>query len=789
MTAHCRHNKNLFTLPDQKTLFDWLAIEEKHSFPFVFGDNIDGYYQGHTMTNSDGHYQHAKGHYFENFTSVVNGNRQNREQALNGKMSPDGISHLYSSGFSESLSLLSGQRCIAIRLRAPQKEKLAILPAIRHMIDDSPLEISERGILTKLEQTVSGDDPCFLSIVSNRNIQCLTEQEPDTFATEGKTVNTKLSIESENAEDDITFYLIFSHDKPFLAGQIEEFAVNNALQQHSENIYQFLTCNFLWTNDTEYNRALMWARLASQTFVTHEYGTGIWAGLPWFKDCWGRDTFIALSGTSLINNKLEDAKAIISNFAVMQMKDKTSKNYGRIPNRVTSKTDFIYNTTDGTPWMIKAIWQYLNTSGDIEFVDTIYPVVQRYIEGVEKYYQDHTELMCHRDPDTWMDAKIEGKIPWSPRGDRANDIQALWFTSLISAAEIAKLAGDFNTAALWLKKARRVKKQFLALFWQKETQSLADHIDRHGVASTQVRPNQLMTLTIPDKFKLIPDRLGAKIVKNSVEQLLFPWGICSLSQNDPYFHPYHDNQQAYHKDAAYHNGTVWGWNAGFTVTALSRFGQQSMAYQLSKNLAHQILHQGHRGTMSENLDAWQHKPQNLVETGTYAQAWSVSEFARNAQQDYLGFRPELLRDRLVLSPKIPSEWSQFSAQVPFAKGDSLQISYQKDGHIETFQLDLDSKLKLKLLFTIQDEKGDLWQTTLNAATTKQLVFNRQSASLLVNQQPCNSLAKVESDQVISGELNFAQPDFTLNHASVKQHDYLQNILLTSSTQVAKDTEE
>lgn len=138
----------------------------------------------------------------------------------------------------------------------------------------------------------------------------------------------------------------------------------------------------------------------------------------------------------------------------MQMKDTTSIHYGRVPNRVTSKTDFIYNTTDGTPWMIREVWEYLNYSGDKDFAREMYPVLQRYIDGVEEHYLDETGLMFHRDPDTWMDAKIDGKIPWSPRGNRANDIQALWFTSLIVVAELAKTLGDRSMAVECLLKAK-----------------------------------------------------------------------------------------------------------------------------------------------------------------------------------------------------------------------------------------------------------------------------------------------------------------------------------------------
>ena len=148
-----------------------------------------------------------------------------------------------------------------------------------------------------------------------------------------------------------------------------------------------------------------------------------------------------------MNGALAETKAIIENFARMQLTDAEHINFGRIPNRVMAGNEMIYNTTDGTPWMVREIWQYLSYSGDIEFAKKIYPVVQTYIAGVEKNYLNQDGFMQHRAPDTWMDAKLQGKYAWSPRGDCANDIQALWFTSLLVAKALADINQDYISAA------------------------------------------------------------------------------------------------------------------------------------------------------------------------------------------------------------------------------------------------------------------------------------------------------------------------------------------------------
>ncbi len=135
-----------------------------------------------------------------------------------------------------------------------------------------------------------------------------------------------------------------------------------------------------------------------------------------------------------------------------------------------------------------------------------------------------------------MDAKWEGKIPWSARGNRANDIQALWFTSLTVAAELAALSGDEAGQQKFTAMAEKVQGAFNRLFWDSRLNLMADRIEDDDTQDFRCRPNQLMTLTVPFDQDLVPAETGAHVVKNTVNELLFPWGICSLSQQDHWFH-------------------------------------------------------------------------------------------------------------------------------------------------------------------------------------------------------------------------------------------------------------
>ncbi len=484
-----------------------------------------------------------------------------------------------------------------------------------------------------------------------------------------------LSFLSRRPRRDLVIYLAFDSSPERALEKARQLRDGDALAAHSREIADLLGRSSIATGDAGYDRAVAWAKLTSYFLVTEEFGKGIWAGLPWFKNNWGRDTFISVPGTLLVSGLFDDARDVILNFLRWQDTNPASPTYGRIPNRVCSPTDIIYNTADGTPWLIRELYEYLQHTGDLALARETYPQIRLALDSAIDTAVDAEGFLTHDDADTWMDARIEGNLPWSARGNRANDIQALWHNALLVGERLAGYTGDPGSAQRWRTLADRLRANFAKRFWNPRTGRLADRIEASNRRDEKVRPNQLMVLSIPMIEPLLDDARSARVVDNAVSELLFPYGIASLSPRDPYFHPLHHNDDWHHFDAAYHNGTVWGWNAGFAVTALCRQRQTELAVRLARNLAHQILHLGCRGSMSELIEAIPRRRGQLVLSGTWAQAWSTAEFCRNAHQDFGGFHPRLLDGALHLNPHLPRGWKTFDARFPFGQGAALRMRF------------------------------------------------------------------------------------------------------------------
>ena len=423
------------------------------------------------------------------------------------------------------------------------------------------------------------------------------------------------------------------------------------------------------SNLPELDKALGWITITLDELITEQQGNGIYAGLPWFNEYWGRDMFISFPGACLVTGQFDVAKKILKDFITLQDTDPTSITYGRIPNRANLE-GILYNTTDGTPRLVIQALEVAKYSGDTEFLHEIYPAIKMSIDASIKNYTDEKGYLTHADADTWMDVKRNG-IPGSPRGNRANDIQALWYAQLMAGSEIAAMMDDMSSAEEWSGLAVHMASNFERDFCNKEESYIHDHLNTDGSADVQFRPNQLYCFDLvgDDEFK-------QKVTRRTWEELVYPWGVASLAQWDQQFHPQHENWHYYHKDDAYHNGTIWLWNNGIAMQRMIEYGQIDAAWKLFKNMNRQALHEGAVGSLAENADAHPREGKTWVKrSGTFLQAWSNAEHLRVWYQHFLGIRPDLLNGVIVIEPRIPSEITSLKTSVKIGNG-TLHYTYR-----------------------------------------------------------------------------------------------------------------
>jgi predicted glycogen debranching enzyme len=355
-------------------------------------------------------------------------------------------------------------------------------------------------------------------------------------------------------------------------------------------------------------------------------GRTVMAGYPWFGD-WGRDTMISLPGLTLVTGRPEVAARILRTFAHFV-------DQGMLPNRFPNEGETPeYNTVDATLWYFEAIRAYHAATGDDALLRELYPLLQEIIEWHQRgtRYHIHVDLtdglLYAGEPGvqlTWMDAKVNDLVV-TPRIGKPVEINALWYNTLCSMADFAHRLGE--PADHYETLAEQVCIGF-ARFWNEATGYCYDVMDGPDGDDPALRPNQLLAVSLPYS-PLLPEQQRA-VVNICARHLLTSHGLRSLSPDDlAYMGRYGGDQRQ--RDAAYHQGTVWGWLMGPFVSAYLRvYGDHEQARSLLQPLIHHLADHG-VGSLGEIFDG----DPPFRPRGCIAQAWSVAEALR-AWQETMG---------------------------------------------------------------------------------------------------------------------------------------------------------
>lgn len=380
--------------------------------------------------------------------------------------------------------------------------------------------------------------------------------------------------------------------------------------------------------------------LAANQFVVQRpladgsIGQTVIAGYPWFGD-WGRDTMISLPGLAIATGRPEIARPILLTFAAyidQGMLPNVFPEVGATPH---------YNTVDATLWYFEAIRSYYNSTDDIELVRQLFPALADIIRWHQKGTRyniklDQDGLIYAGAPDvqlTWMDAKVDGWVV-TPRIGKPVEINALWYNALCIMAQFAALIGESPQPYRQLAEQTR---QGFQRFWSDELGYCYDVLDTPNGNDASLRPNQIFAVSLPTLTHTVIGRVKPLV---EIEPLLQPHqqkalldqvsrflltshGLRSLAPNQPDYHGIYSGN-LYQRDAAYHQGTVWGWLIGpYAQAHWQVYGDPAIARRLLEPLLDH-LYGGCVGNMSEIFDG----DSPFKPRGAFAQAWTVAEVLR-----------------------------------------------------------------------------------------------------------------------------------------------------------------
>ncbi len=618
---------------------------------FTFTNKISGFYTGRARSENQSEssgWMIAGRQYLRDYRIWFNGNIVSRDSSRRASYYPHQLQREYSSGLIETVTLLDTINAIVWQFSSLNKAmELKFKPLFHDSTMQSPvLDSQQNQIFISPADTSLKSEPGTPSVLA---FQFLRE-----------------------SEEQITVLGVSGDDLPAAKDELDRLVQSYKIKIRfrRDRLIGLLRQNDVITNIPEITEAVQWAQMSLDGLVSGGPYPGIWSGIPNSANHHGRDTFISLTGALLCSGNFATARQILLRFADFQLTDADDSWMGRIPNRMTGQ-EISYNTSDVTWWYIRCVYEYVLYSGDRQFVSDIFPVIRYAIEGALRYRIDKNFFLKHRPGETWMG---------TGRGNRAVEIQTLWYTALQAGSILAALTGEHTLAEHWLTIAEELKRNFLNGYWNDYNFRMSDHLTARDKSDKNLNINQIFTVTIPGLSgiePLIGEEAEAYVTSQITNQLATRYGVGTAANRLEESYPVLS-------DAFESAGTppVVTWLSGPLISALKVCHRENLMFDLYYNQATQILDWDAVGSLSQLLALKWPEPDVA---GNFSQAISLAEFVRNYYQDFIGFRPNALTNVIEFTPFFTEEFIFLSARLPMA-GTMITFTGEKNDEFTNIKI-------------------------------------------------------------------------------------------------------
>lgn len=295
------------------------------------------------------------------------------------------------------------------------------------------------------------------------------------------------------------------------------------------------------------------------------------AGYPWFKTR-ARDTFVSLPGLTLACGETEAFERVMAT-AEKGLRD-------LMAGRPLSVQLYEAEQPDVLLWAVWCVQQYaLQVSADEaarKYGELVDDVVDYIKQGKHENLFLHENGLLYTNGRnkavTWMNSCVGGR-PVVPRSGYVVEINALWYNALLFNADLLTRRGRGDESGEYVRLAEKTGAAFKQTLLN-EHGYLLDYVDGNYI-SWSVRPNMLIATSL--EHTPLTKAEKKKMLDICTKELLTCKGIRSLSPKSGGYNPIYAGGEA-QRDAAYHQGTVWPWLAGFYLeTCMKVYGRTSFS--------------------------------------------------------------------------------------------------------------------------------------------------------------------------------------------------------------------
>lgn len=390
------------------------------------------------------------------------------------------------------------------------------------------------------------------------------------------------------------------------------------MQEYYERYYKELTEHFRKVNksfNVSLNNELEeFSSWSVKSIELLKHGSGLFAGLPWFTQFWGRDSFWSFNAL-LHTGQFSFAEKMIDFFIDNANKNPGEIPLGTIPNTINLNGNVDFNSIDATPLFVIALADFVKYTGDVLFLKRR----RKFIDSLAQWFEQLND-------NGFLRAFKIGKLTWMDtlNRDKAIEVQSLYTAACFSLSQIYDYL-EVKDLKLFFNNLGESAKKNIDAYWN----PLGYYKDE--INSDVLTPNQLVALM----HSLVPWQRAQNVLSRMLkEDMLTANGLRSLSSNS----------EKFFRDA-YHQGSVWGLTTGWLVCALLRYGRVAEASSILekwfKNLRTHAV-----GSLSETFTG------EGTPSGCPSQLWNYALLIRSIDEFLFGIHPELPKNNITLSPNI-----------------------------------------------------------------------------------------------------------------------------------------
>ncbi|TIP79269.1 MAG: amylo-alpha-1,6-glucosidase, partial [Mesorhizobium sp.] len=336
---------------------------------------------------------------------------------------------------------------------------------------------------------------------------------------------------------------------------------------------------------------------ADVALLTTELSTGPYpyAGIPWFSTAFGRDGVISALQMLWLNPGL--ARGVLA-FLAQHQATETSPFSDSQPGKIMHETrkgemaalrelpfGRYYGGVDTTPLYIHLACAYADRTGDMAFVDSLWPSLCAAAEWTEEASRPTGFVTYQRAAESglanqgWKDSHdsvfhADGRTPRGPIA--LVEVQGYAFAAFRGLAALARRRGEIDRADHWESSAEAMRAAVERHFWLDDLGFYALAIDGAGepckVRTSNVGHLLYVGLPAPARAQMVADQLLSASFHSG-------WGLRTLADDAVYFNP-----------MSYHNGSIWPHDTAICGAGLARFGEREHVIRLMSSTFESAVH-------------------------------------------------------------------------------------------------------------------------------------------------------------------------------------------------------